>query len=333
MTAERHQELRTPPRYLIKVFWRLHRAAYRLTRGRFGLAQPEAGERFGFMRLSTTGRRTGKARVAILGYYEDGPNLVTLAMNGWADGEPAWWLNLQAEPDTSVDLADGSRPVRARAATASERERLWAMFRDYPGWGDDIDALAGRRSRATTIVVFEPRSKATPAGRAGVDDLGDTREHAPVAPASTSRRLRPTLRLRHGWVVPALAIAIYANGQAAHHALGLVPLLAFGIAPHLPVLAGWGQPRGPGRLGPRMIALFNALHHPVVPMMVAGLAAAGLLTPFWFVGALAWLSHIVMDWAMGDGLRTAEGSVRPRSIWNGRPFPVRRTPATASARR
>ncbi len=34
-------------------------------------------------------------------------------MNGWADGEPAWWLNLQAHPVASVDLADGSRSVRA----------------------------------------------------------------------------------------------------------------------------------------------------------------------------------------------------------------------------
>ena len=52
------------------------------------------------MRLKTVGRKSGKERVAILGYYEDGPNLVTMAMNGWADGEPAWWLNLQAHPDT-----------------------------------------------------------------------------------------------------------------------------------------------------------------------------------------------------------------------------------------
>src|SRR5262245_1180849 len=41
-------------------------------------------------------------RSVILGYVEDGPNLVTMAMNGWADGEPAWWLNLQAHPDATV---------------------------------------------------------------------------------------------------------------------------------------------------------------------------------------------------------------------------------------
>ncbi len=52
----------------------------------------------------------------IIGYLEDGSNLVTMAMNGWADGEPAWWLNLQAHPEASVDLADGRLAVRGRAA-------------------------------------------------------------------------------------------------------------------------------------------------------------------------------------------------------------------------
>ena len=119
------------------------------------------------MRLKTLGRRSGQPRVAIAGYYEDGPNLVTLAMNGWADTEPAWWLNLQAHPDATVDLADGSRAVRARAAAGEDRERLWARFRDYPGWGDDIDVLAARRATGTAVVVLEPRAAATAAGVTG----------------------------------------------------------------------------------------------------------------------------------------------------------------------
>jgi len=155
MTAE-HQQLETAPRPLIRVFWVLHRAAYRVTRGRFGLSQPAAGERFGFMRLTTVGRRSGKVRVAILGYYEDGPNLVTLAMNGWADGEPAWWLNLQDKPDAMVQLRDGARAVRARAATGDERTRLWTAFDEYPGWGENLDGLAARRTRETAIVILEP---------------------------------------------------------------------------------------------------------------------------------------------------------------------------------
>ena len=152
-----NEDVRTPPRFVVRTFWLLHRAMYRLSGGRLGLSRPKTGTRFGTMRLTTLGRRSGQRRVAIIGFYEDGPNLVTLAMNGWADAEPAWWLNLQATPDATVDLADGSREVRARAATEGERERLWATFSDYPGWGSDIGSLAARRSRETAIVVLEPR--------------------------------------------------------------------------------------------------------------------------------------------------------------------------------
>ena len=87
------------------------------------------------MRLTTVGRRSGQPRVAIVGYFEDGANLVTLAMNGWGDAEPAWWLNLQAQPDTTVDLPGGSRAVRARAAMGADRQRLWAGFRGLPRLG------------------------------------------------------------------------------------------------------------------------------------------------------------------------------------------------------
>jgi len=62
------------------------------------------------MRLTVMGRRTGRRRSVIVGYFEDGPNLVTLAMNGWGQGEPAWWLNLQAHPDAEVALGRRASP-------------------------------------------------------------------------------------------------------------------------------------------------------------------------------------------------------------------------------
>ena len=95
MTAVREEAPRTPPRFVVRTLWLLHRGAHR--------------------------------------YYEDGPNLVTLAMNGWGRSDPAWWLNLQAQPDTTVGLADGPRAVRSRVANGAEREQLWARFRNYPG--------------------------------------------------------------------------------------------------------------------------------------------------------------------------------------------------------
>jgi deazaflavin-dependent oxidoreductase (nitroreductase family) len=106
------------------------------------------------MRVTTTGRRTGYERSVILAYIEDGPDLVTLAMNGWADGDPDWWLNLQAHPDATVDLANGSRFVRAHRATGAERERLWDRWREI---GENLDAHAALRSTETALVVLQPR--------------------------------------------------------------------------------------------------------------------------------------------------------------------------------
>ena len=144
------------PRWLVRTIWKLHRAAYRLTGGRFGLRPPTATQ-WGMLRLRSIGRRTGQERIAILGYIEVGPNLAIPAMNGWAQPEPAWWLNLQAHPETTVELPDGSvRRLTARAAVGEERERLWAAL---VGLGSSAytDANAALRSRETAIVVLEPR--------------------------------------------------------------------------------------------------------------------------------------------------------------------------------
>jgi hypothetical protein len=125
------------------------------------------------------------------------------------------------------------------------------------------------------------------------------------APAPAHRRLRA----RHAWAIPGLAIAIYANSVSSQHDLGLFPLLLFGILPHLTVLLGIGQPHGRHRLAPRAVRAFNGMHHPVVPLVLAVVAATGAIGPFWLVGALAWLSHVVVDWALGDGLRGPDGEL------------------------
>jgi F420H(2)-dependent quinone reductase len=144
-----------PPRGVIRGAWTIHRLILRVTRGRRGL-RPQTPARWGMMRLTTTGRRSGAVRHAILGYFEDGPNLVTMAMNGWGEPEPAWWLNLQANPDATVDLPDGPRAVRGRAATAEERPRLWARWAAYDG-EEALASWAARRPRETAVVILEPR--------------------------------------------------------------------------------------------------------------------------------------------------------------------------------
>ena len=145
-----------PPRWFVRAAWMTHRAIHRSTGGRVGLAWPKVGDKLGYLRLKTTGRRTGRERAVILAYIEDGTNLVTLAMNGWADPEPAWWLNLQAHPDAAVDLKRGSRGVRGRnrlrggeATTLGNDPQLHRLrqtprrLRQPAVWGD-----SGRRPRA-----------------------------------------------------------------------------------------------------------------------------------------------------------------------------------------
>ena len=144
---------RVPPRWFVRLAWRVHRGLYRLTGGRFGLRRPKAGQ-WGMFRLTTTGRRSGQARTVILAYLEDGPNLFTLAMNGWGEAEPAWWLNLQANPEADAVLPDGPRPVRGRAAEGAERDRLWRLWRETSA---DLDDFAALRTTRTAVVVLEPR--------------------------------------------------------------------------------------------------------------------------------------------------------------------------------
>jgi deazaflavin-dependent oxidoreductase (nitroreductase family) len=106
------------------------------------------------LRLRTVGRRSGEERTALLGYLEDGSDLVLVAMNGWMDPEPAWWLNLKAKPDASVELPGGAHEVTAREAIGEERSRLWAKLAFV---GRSIDDYAALRSRKTPVVILEPR--------------------------------------------------------------------------------------------------------------------------------------------------------------------------------
>ncbi len=155
MTATPVKAPRLPPRWFIRVAWVVHRAMHRLTGGRRGLWEAKPGK-WGTMRLHTVGRKSGKERSAILGYFEDGPNVVTLAMNGWASPEPAWWLNLQSNPDTTIELKGEKRAVRGRAAEGEERERLWTRWGEYAKDGE-YEAWAALRNGETAVVVLEPR--------------------------------------------------------------------------------------------------------------------------------------------------------------------------------
>jgi deazaflavin-dependent oxidoreductase (nitroreductase family) len=137
----------------VRAAWRAHRALYRLSGGRF-LWTTSNKRGWGALRLTTIGRRSGRERSVIVGYLEDGPSLVTLAMNGWGEGHPSWWLNLEAHADAVVRLAgQDPRRVRARRAAGEERDRLWQRWLVVE---PNLDGYAGLRSTETPVVILEP---------------------------------------------------------------------------------------------------------------------------------------------------------------------------------
>jgi F420H(2)-dependent quinone reductase len=146
-----------PPPWFIHGAWRVHRALYRLSGGRF-LWTTSNKRGWGALHLTTVGRKSGKERTVIVGYLEDGPNLVLTAMNGWDEGHPSWWLNLKAHPEAVVRLTgERPRPVRAHEVAGDERERLWQR---WVAVQQDYEKYAGRRSTETPVIVLEPLASA-----------------------------------------------------------------------------------------------------------------------------------------------------------------------------
>lgn len=110
----------------------------------------------GALRLTTIGRRSGRERNVIIGDIEEGPDLVTLAMNGWDEGHPAWWLNLEAQPDAVARRAGSGTSPRARPPGHRRGDRLWKRGAEIDA---GPDAYALRRCIETPLVVLEPRDE------------------------------------------------------------------------------------------------------------------------------------------------------------------------------
>ena len=144
--------VRVPPRWVVTTAWRVHRGLLRLTRHRAFLWTPRNKRGWGALELTTTGRRSGQPRTVVVGYLEDGPRLVLLAMNGWAEGHPLWWLNLHTTPTATVRLAKSApTPVTSHLATGDEHDRLWALWRSVE---PKLDEYAALRSTSTDVVVL-----------------------------------------------------------------------------------------------------------------------------------------------------------------------------------
>lgn len=153
MSAQRTKPAKLPPAWFKHCFWRGHRLLYRLINGRV-LWTPTNKRGWGAMHLTTIGRTSGRRRSVIVGYIEDGSTPVVLAMNGWDEGQPAWWLNLEADPDAVIRVkGQPERRVRARRVEADERDRLWRLWAEID---EALDSYAESRSTDTPVVAFEP---------------------------------------------------------------------------------------------------------------------------------------------------------------------------------
>ena len=96
----------------------------------------------------------GEPRANFVFYVEDGDALAIVASNAGEDRDPAWWRNLQAQPDTVVDLVGGPREVRARVADPNERAQVWARFVELDPHYAEYQAAT---SRPIDVVMLERR--------------------------------------------------------------------------------------------------------------------------------------------------------------------------------
>jgi deazaflavin-dependent oxidoreductase (nitroreductase family) len=139
---------RSMPPGVLRAVGKLNVPMYRLSRGRVGGKLDKAP----VMLLETTGRRSGKTRVAPVVYLDDGGSLVVIGSNAGNEGAPAWALNLVANPDAAVEIRGERRPVRARVAEGAEREDLWGkMNAMYAGF----DHYKERTDRDIKVFVLE----------------------------------------------------------------------------------------------------------------------------------------------------------------------------------
>ena len=133
-----------------RLFSRLHALWYRLFRGRVVGKMGKAP----ILLLTTTGRRTGKARELPLMYQEEGEAIYLVASNGGRPHHPAWYLNLRDNPNVKVQIGTDERAMVARTADDDERARIWpkmtAVYKSY-------DSYVKKTDRHIPVVILEPQ--------------------------------------------------------------------------------------------------------------------------------------------------------------------------------
>jgi deazaflavin-dependent oxidoreductase (nitroreductase family) len=137
---------------LLRQLMSAHTRVYRATGGVVGHRFPGGPP---MLLLDHVGARSATRRTTPLVYVEDGRDVVVVASKGGHPKHPAWYHNLRANPDTTVQIGRERRAVRARVASPDERARLWpkavATYSGYRGYQE-------RTAREIPLVVLEPRA-------------------------------------------------------------------------------------------------------------------------------------------------------------------------------
>jgi F420H(2)-dependent quinone reductase len=143
------RDLSGPARLALKLGSGVHSGVYRATGGKlFGRMGKSP-----ILLLNTTGRKSGKRRTSPLLYVMDGDDFVIIASKGGAPTHPAWYLNLKADPDASVEVGDREVRVRAEEADPEEKLRLWQkMVEMYPTYDD----YQRKTKREIPLLILHP---------------------------------------------------------------------------------------------------------------------------------------------------------------------------------
>jgi deazaflavin-dependent oxidoreductase (nitroreductase family) len=133
-----------------QLFGDEHVRTYRETGGEHGYNWRGAE----ILLLNHTGRRSGQQRTTPLIHRTDGDRYVIVASKGGWPANPAWFENLMADPDTTIEVKDSTIPVHATTAAGEERERLWSRMTEvWPAY----DEYQERTDREIPVVVLSPR--------------------------------------------------------------------------------------------------------------------------------------------------------------------------------
>jgi deazaflavin-dependent oxidoreductase (nitroreductase family) len=132
------------------LFGQEHVDRYRATDGEEGHDWQEGTS---ILLLTTTGSQSGEERTTPLIYGRAGDAYLVVASKGGSDEPPAWYRNLEKDPDVEIQVKGDRMKARARDATPDEKPELWrTMTAEWPHY----DAYQKKTDREIPVVVLEP---------------------------------------------------------------------------------------------------------------------------------------------------------------------------------